>query len=415
MDWTHDQQKAIEVLNRGTSCFITGGAGTGKSTVMRQWIRESTHDSDSRKKLAVLASTGTAALMMGGRTFHRFFGLGIMEGGKEAVIERALKSSSLKSRIKKTHTVLIDEISMIGAQEWETAEAIARKVLGKGIPWGGLRIIVVGDFAQLPPVQKPWVFQSPTWHETDLRILELKTIVRSEESSWAKVMSELRWGQLSKSSLEILESRVQSLEAAHSGTRLFTRKFAVESYNQEQLNHLPGTPSVYSTLYVGKANRIDEIKKQAPIPEELVLKEKALVMFRNNDPEMRWVNGTLGYVVKLPSPSAYDEGEIEIELLRGKRVKVEKANFGLLDAEGEVIASAKNYPLNLAWACTIHKAQGATLDQLHVDLSGTWEHGQAYVALSRVRKLEQLTLEAWNPRWIIVDPLVRQYYSSLEV
>lgn len=149
-----------------------------------------------------------------------------------------------------------------------------------------------------------------------------------------------------------------------------------------------------------------EIKRQAPIPEVLFLKLVAIVMFRQNDPEQKFVNGALGTVVEMRNDA------VDVELMTGRRIKVEQTKFSLLDAEGNSVASAVNFPLNLAWVCTIHKAQGATLDQVHVDLSGAWEHGQGYVALSRVRRLEDLTLESWSPNFIKIDPVVRRFYEA---
>ncbi len=423
--WTQDQSRAIAVLREQQNCFLTGGAGTGKSTVIREWRKELAREmasdeedddakenskskkSDKKSGIAVLASTGTAAILLGGRTFHSFFGLGIMEGGIDAVVERALKHKGVSSRLKKTKLVLIDEISMIGGQEWEAAEQIARKVKGKSLPWGGIRIIAVGDFAQLPPVTKPWCFLSEKWGETDFAHLNLKTIVRSKDSEWNEVLNELRWGSISANANMILKARVKKVGETFQGTRLFARRNQVDRYNQERLNHLAGTVKEYPSVYMGVARKVDEIKRQAPIPEVLVLKEGAIVMFRHNDPEQRWVNGTLGTIAKM------GKEEIDVVLLSGRRVSIEPVTFSLLDAEGNAVATATNFPLNLAWACTIHKAQGATLDQVHVDLSGAWEHGQGYVALSRVRKLEDLTLEGWSPGFVKIDPVVRRFYDYI--
>jgi ATP-dependent DNA helicase PIF1 len=178
--------------------------------------------------------------------------------------------------------------------------------------------------------------------------------------------------------------------------------------NQERLKTLPGAGRAYNTIYMGQAQRIDDLKRNAPVPEVLILKEGALVMFRQNDPDYRYVNGTLGTVRKLA------DAEIEVELLSGKTIKAKQVSFSILDAEGQPLATATNFPLNLAWACTIHKAQGATLDRVHADLRGVWEHGQSYVALSRVRSMEDLTLEGLSlQKGFPVDPEVRSFYSRL--
>jgi ATP-dependent DNA helicase PIF1 len=412
MDWTPDQSQAIERLKSENNVFLTGGAGTGKSTVIREFIK-------NLEGAAVLASTGTAAILLGGRTFHSFFGLGIMEGGSEHIIERALKHRGIVQRLRKTKVILIDEVSMIGAPEFMTAEKIARRARANSAPWGGLRIITVGDFAQLPPVMKtlqgedfeasrPWAFLSETWRESMFDAAVLKTIVRSNDEYWNRILGEVRWGDLSPESVEVLQSRARSVPLDFQGTRLFARRNHVEALNQERLKMLGGAAKTYNTIYIGNAQRIDDLKRNAPIPEVLVLKEGALVMFRQNDPEYRYVNGTLGNVRKM------DDAEISVELLDGKIIKVKPFTYRVLDAEGTVLATASNFPLNLAWACTIHKAQGATLDRVHADLRGVWEHGQSYVALSRVRSMEDLTIEGLSlTRGFPVDPEVKSFYSRL--
>jgi ATP-dependent DNA helicase PIF1 len=412
MDWTPDQTLALKSLASENNVFLTGGAGTGKSTVIREFIK----DLDGA---AVLASTGTAAILLGGRTFHSFFGLGIMEGGTELVIERALRHKGIVTRLRKTKVVLIDEVSMIGGPELITAEKIARRARANPAPWGGLRVITVGDFAQLPPVVKaipsddfeasrPWAFLTETWRDTVFDAAVLKTIVRSTDEYWNRILGEVRWGDLSRESAEVLQSRIRSVPLDFQGTRLFARRMQVEMLNQERLKTLKGPHKEYNTIYMGNAQKIDDLKRNAPIPETLVLKEGALVMFRQNDPDYKFVNGTLGTVRKMT------DQEVSVELLTGKTINLKPTAFSVLDAEGAPVATATNFPLNLAWACTIHKAQGATLDRVHADLRGVWEHGQSYVALSRVRAMEDLTLEGLNlQKGFPVDPEVRSFYSRL--
>jgi ATP-dependent exoDNAse (exonuclease V) alpha subunit len=410
MEWTLDQTRALKVLSSENNVFLTGGAGTGKSTVISEFIKNC-------ESVAVLASTGTAAILLRGRTFHSFFGLGIMEGGSDAVVERALKHRGIVQRLRKTKTVLIDEISMIGANELMCAERIARRARVNSAPWGGLRVVVIGDFAQLPPVvrqipgqsdaERPWCFLSEAWREALFDPIVMKEIVRSRDSDWNRVLGEIRWGEIEEESFRVLKERVRPVPLEFQGTRLFARRMQVEALNQERLKTLPGSAREYPTIYMGKSQRLDELKRNAPVPEALLLKEGALVMFRQNDPDYRFVNGTLGTVVKLK------DNEVQVELFSGKTIDLKPATFSLLDADGEVLASATNFPLNLAWACTIHKAQGATLDRVHADLRGVWEHGQTYVALSRVRSASDLTLEGLSPQSFRLDPVVSGFYRSL--
>jgi ATP-dependent exoDNAse (exonuclease V) alpha subunit len=339
MDWTEDQSRALKILAGENNVFLTGGAGTGKSTVISEFIK-------NRESVAVLASTGTAAILLGGRTVHSFFGLGIMEGGADAVVERAVKHRGIVQRLRKTKTVLIDEVSMIGASELACAEKIARKARANSAPWGGLRVVVIGDFAQLPPVvraapgsepERPWCFLSEAWRDSLFDPVVLKEIVRSRDSDWNRILGELRWGEMEEASYEVLRSRVRPVPLEFQGTRLFARRAQVESLNQERLKTLPGSAREYPTIYMGNAQRVDELKRNAPIPEILVLKPGALVMFRQNDPDYKFVNGTLGRVVKL------QDQQIEVELLSGKTVELKSTTYSLLDAEGQVLASATNF------------------------------------------------------------------------
>jgi ATP-dependent DNA helicase PIF1 len=430
LNWTRDQQVAIDKLKTSSNVFLTGGAGTGKSTVIQNFLRNGI---DGSKTTAVLASTGTAAILLGGRTFHSFFGLGIMEGGIDYVVARATKHQGILQRLRKTDQILLDEISMIGSAEWMAAEKIARMARKRSAePWGGIRMVVIGDFAQLPPVvkpsmpspssdpyspllfsqewnqpEKPWCFLTETWHKSEFEAVNLKEIVRSNDAEWNEVLNELRWGEFNARAKEMLDSRLQRVPLDFQGTRLFSRRAQVDHLNHQRLHMLKGAIREYPTVYVGQAQKVDELKRNAPIGENLVLKEGALVMFRQNDPELRFVNGTLGTILRLK------ESEVQVELLKGGIIDLKPTSFSALDAEGEMVATATNFPLNLAWACTIHKAQGATLDLAHVDLRGVWEHGQSYVALSRVRSLQDLSIEGYSASGFKVDPAVKDFYRRL--
>jgi len=160
-------------------------------------------------------------------------------------------------------------------------------------------------------------------------------------------------------------------------------------------------------VYSGKAKAIEQLKKHSPLPDELFVKTNALVMLRQNDPKQRWVNGSTGYIRQI------SKIEISIELLNGRMIKIEPASFSLLDAEGIPVAAVTNFPISLAYAATIHKAQGMTLDRLMVNLNALWEPGQAYVALSRVIDPVHLRIEAWQEKSIKADPIVEKFYQSL--
>lgn len=398
-----DQQTAMELLNGPNNIFLTGAAGSGKSFLLKHYLKD--------KDIPILASTGAAAILVGGRTFHSFFGLGIMEGGLDATVERALKNKKLMKRLKKTSAVIIDEVSMLSGPTLRAAEMISRAALNSMAPWGGLRIIAVGDFAQLPPVNpfrqsKDWAFSDSVWYESDFVPIVLRQIMRSTDLDFLEVLRRVRNGIVDESVTHFLNARTQE-KPQGDFTRLFPHRADVENYNLKQLEEIRDQVHTFQTEYVGKEADIEKFRKHAPIADVLQLKKNALVMIRQNDPAGRWVNGSLGRIEKI-SPQ-----ELVIKLDRGRRIELEKTDFTLLDADGNPAVSARNFPVTLAWAMTIHKAQGTTLDQMHVDLRKIWEPGQAYVALSRVRSPQGLYIEGWSPRAIFCDREVVAFHRSL--
>jgi ATP-dependent DNA helicase PIF1 len=362
------------------------------------------------RSIPILASTGAAAILVGGRTFHSFFGLGIMEGGVEQTVKRAVSNKRLKKRLKKASAVVIDEISMISGPTLRAAERIARGCRENDVPWGGLRIIAVGDFAQLPQVnpfsrQKEWAFLDPVWQELDFRSIFLQKIMRTTDPRFLSVLNQVRCGKVDGFVSDFLDERMKCLPS-EDATRLFPHRANAEFYNPEKLQEINEPVQIFKTTYTGKETDVDSFKKHAPIPDLIHIKVGALVILRQNDPEGRWVNGTRGHVEKIK------ENHLKIKLEDGDRVDVERAEFTLLNAEGNPVVSARNFPVTLAWAMTIHKAQGTTLEQMWVDLQKIWEPGQAYVALSRAKNPTGLFIEGWNREAIFADPHVRAFHEE---
>lgn len=401
-----EQAAALELLRSGENVFLTGGAGSGKSFLIRHFMREL-----DAKEMPILASTGAAAVLLGGRTFHSFFGLGIMDGGPDATFARASKDTKLMARLRKVEGVIIDEISMIPGSALMIAEALAQKARESSLPWGGLRIIAVGDFAQLPPVAqsgpRDWCFLNSVWQQSGFQSVALSHNQRVDDSHFLNVLADVRHGMVTERVKEFLNDRVRVHDEDHPGTRLFPRKINAESFNQKKLNEIPEDEVTIESIYLGSEKHIEMLMKTAPVPVKLVLKIGCRVMFLQNDPTKRWVNGTRGVVTDI------QVDKIIVRKEGGREVQVDKTSFALQDAEGNVMASVIQFPLTLAYATTIHKSQGATLDDLWCDLSRLWEPGQAYVALSRLRKAEGLYLIGWSPRSIIVDPQVLHFYQAL--
>ncbi|MGZ3688986.1 MAG: RRM3/PIF1 helicase-like protein, partial [Bdellovibrionota bacterium] len=246
-----------------------------------------------------------------------------------------------------------------------------------------------------------------SWNRSRFEPAVLKTIVRTQDREFLDVLNDVRQGQVTPRVRDFLNSRLLPAGQEFEGTRLFPRRDMVENFNLSRLNALPGTARTFETTYTGSDRHIQDLRKVAPVPEVLHLKENALVMLRQNDPQGRWVNGSLGTV------AAIADHRLKIALWNGLEIELDKASFTLLDAEGMEVAAATNFPVNLAYATTIHKAQGMTLDKVLADLRNLWEPGQAYVALSRVRSPENLFLSGWTPSSIRMDGAVRDFYDAL--
>jgi len=402
------QDRALKLLEGKSNLFLTGAAGTGKSTLLRQFLKNR-----GPKTHPVLASTGAAAILVGGRTLHSYFGLGILEGGVEKTVERAVKNKRLVKRLEECDTVIIDEISMISGPTLHAAERIARKARGNSTPWGGIRVIAVGDFSQLPPVNpygtlKEWAFLDETWERTDFAPALLTEIVRTKDREFLEVLGQVRHGKITAQVREFLDHCQRRDRDEFAGTRLLPRREDVDRYNYTKLEAMKDKVRSFETEYKGKEAEIEKFRRNSPIGDVIHLKKNALVMIRQNDPDGRWVNGSLGHVTSIA------EDRINVELLNGYDAEISKVDFTLLDAEGNAVVTATNFPLALAWAVTIHKAQGTTLDSIWLDLRRLWEPGQAYVALSRARASKGIILEGWDERSIVADSMVQNFYRSLE-
>jgi hypothetical protein len=405
------QLEALEALRNKGNVFLTGIAGSGKSFLIHHFLRGL-----DESECPVLASTGAAAVLVGGRTFHSFFGLGIMQGGLEATIERALSNKRVVKRLAKTKKIVIDEVSMLSGQTLRAAETIASEARKSELPWGGIQVIAVGDFAQLPPVTqggaRDWAFLDPSWERSQLHYSMLRTSVRTKDEKFLEILNCVRQGRVDAEVAEYLDAHVISPkdEAGFEGTRLFPLRETVERFNLTRLEEVKGTLYQFITEYSGDERSVETLRKSGPVPDVLKLKAGAWVMLRQNDPLQRWVNGSLGQVESVDAA----KGKLRVTLVSsGYSVEVERATFNLLDAEGKEIASARNFPINLAYATTIHKSQGMTLDRVLVDLRNLWEPGQAYVAMSRVKTGAGLSLSGWTRSSIRMDAAVETFYREL--
>lgn len=401
--------------------LLTGKAGTGKSTLLSKFRATTT------KKVAVLAPTGVAALNVRGDTIHSFFKF------KPDVSLERIKRVSAKKRKEYAvlDAVVIDEASMVRADLFDCVERFLR-LNGRepGKAFGGVQVILVGDLYQLPPVVVPqdreiirakyaseYFFDSDAFKQVEFERIELETVYRQSDSEFIGILNAIRHNALSDEQLQLLNRQCSAVKAGGMDVTLTTVNRVADEINQRNLEALPGHAIRFSARINGHIKQ-----DQHPAPEALFLKEGAQVMMVNNDPKGRWVNGSMG---KVTGFGFYDEGKNQVEVLLEDGESVEVSPFRwdvskqVLDpTSGKVSAkslgSCTQFPLRLAWALTIHKSQGKTFDKVRLDLSqGTFAPGQLYVALSRCRSLEGLSLtKPVEKRHCLVDERVVKFMSA---
>ncbi|CAA6803414.1 MAG: putative helicase [uncultured Sulfurovum sp.] len=399
-----NQNTALNILKSGKNVFITGSAGTGKTYLLNlytQYLKE------RRVYPTIVAPTGIAASHLGGQTIHSFFSLGIRESIDEGYVEFLLEKKYLKTRFSKLKLLIIDEVSMISPELFSAMDLILRGFKSTDAPFGGVQVVISGDFFQLPPVsktpkEKRFAWQSPAWKALDLQTCYLQKKFRQDDDKLISILDDIRAGSISKSSERLLESRMGKELDISTPTKLYTHNVDVDRINLEELNKLDGVPKHFVCDHKGSEKNIEKIFKSSLVLEELVLKKGAVVIFIKNNPEEGYVNGTTG---KVESFSPIDNMPI-VRTTAGLKIKLDLEDWSLENDSGKVTATVSQVPLRLAWAITIHKSQGMTLDAAEIDLSKTFETGQGYVALSRIKNIEGLRLMGLNPMALRVDPLI---------
>lgn len=418
---SEDFRYALNQLEKtNTNLFITGKAGTGKSTLL-QLFRNTT-----RKNTVVLAPTGIAALNVGGQTIHSFFRF----PGK-MLLRRDIKKVRNRKLYQKIEVLVIDEISMVRADLLDHIDLflrINREILA---PFGGVQVVFFGDMFQLPPVvaneverqlilaryQSPYFFAAKVMAEIEMEMLELRKIYRQEARYFIRLLDAVRENKIDADDLEDLNERyIPNFESDDFYITLSARNATVNRINQRELSLIPLPIHEYQGSVKGNFN-----PKLFPTDLQLKLKLNAQVMFVRNDPDKEFVNGTIGKVVKLEEDQitvlVEEDGrrryinvkEIEWEI---KKYKVSQEDQNKIDTE--TVGTFKQYPLKLAWAITIHKSQGKTFDKVIIDLGrGAFEFGQTYVALSRCRTLEGIVLaRPIRPADILTDDRILDFYTQ---
>ncbi len=390
------QKQALDILKTGHNVFLTGPPGSGKTYLLNQYID---YLKKNKVNVAVTASTGVASThIVGGRTVHSWSGIGIKEKLAKKDLKSILEKNYLVDRIRKVSVLIVDEISMLHDYQFDMVDRICREVRVSIQPFGGLQIICSGDFFQLPPVQNRatrksrFVTESYIWPDADIKVCYLTEQHRHiADENLTRLLNDIRGRSVTEYTVKILLSRKnKEVNSKIKPTKLFTHNENVDVINQLELNKINEEEHSYLMGSEGEKKLVKILKKSCLAPETLVLKEGTEVMFLKNNFDKGYVNGTRGKVIGFNG----DNYPI-VETFDGQIITAMPARW-IIEENGVTNASISQIPLRLAWAITVHKSQGMTLDTAEIDLSKAFEKGMGYVALSRVKKLTGLKLQGFN-------------------
>ncbi len=384
---------ALEVMMAGESVLLTGPAGAGKTFTLNQFIR---YAKSEGKHVSVTATTGLAATHLGGTTIHSWAGIGVSDELASGFAEHMAKGR--KEIIEKTDVLIIDEISMLHDFRLDMVDTVCRIVRGRDEPFGGIQLIMSGDFFQLPPINRGdsraggFVVNSKVWQELDPAICYLEEQHRQDDEVLLDILNSLRSGELRRHHAEKLLERV-GIEPAEDEllTELHTVNIDVDTINDAKLDELDGDEIFYTQTTTGSEGYVENLQRSVLAPATLRIKKGALVMAVKNSLERKYVNGSLGTVIDFEKGTEYPV----VEFKNGKVVTMMPDTWELRDGDKKR-ASISQIPLRLAWAITVHKSQGMTLDAARIDLRKAFVEGMGYVALSRVKNLHNLYLLGIN-------------------
>ncbi len=412
---SNSQKLAFDAIMDGKNVFVSGSAGTGKSYLLNFLKKEL-----EGKNLQITATTGIAAINIGGVTLHSWANLGIEEYPIEKIAEKILspRGTNTRKKIQNTDILAVDEISMLSMETFEKVDRLLRIIRGKDEPFGGIQLILFGDFFQLPPVNSDnFCFESDVWNEAEIQTIILKEIFRQQNADFINLLNHLRYGVIDKNDINLLKSRFNlTNNGVIKPTILSTHNAIVEQINSEYLNNLSTKAMDYEAEFEGKADKIEILRKNCIAKEFLTLKVGCQVMMLKNTYQKEGIiNGSTGIVVDFSNKKHYPIVEFEngSELTIGPETW-EISNFNHNTGELEVLASMEQIPLNLAWAVTVHKSQGMTLDKAECDLKDAFAEGQIYVALSRVRDISGLFIKSFDVNKVKANRKILKFYKEYE-
>lgn len=404
------QKQALNVMRSGASVFLTGAPGAGKTYVLNEFILCARAEG---KEVAVTASTGIAATHIGGTTIHSWSGLGIRDQLLPGDRQRLRANEKLATRYKNTDILVIDEISMLHGGRLNMIDEVCKLLREDSRPFGGLQVIMVGDLFQLPPVTRgsdliDFAHSSTSWQELSPKICYINEQHRQESGHLLDVLEAMRSGEIEDWHGQLLNERLEHQPPTNEPiTRLYAHNVDIDAINHQQLSSLDGDSQVFNMKTSGTKAKREQLAKSILAPEVLELKVGAEVMFVVNNFKQKFVNGSRGRVI------SFHEGTPIVKLLSSQRtIRVEPHSWNL-NEDGKVRAEASQLPLRLAWAITIHKSQGMSLDAAQLDLSKSFTPGMGYVALSRVRSLDGLYLLGINQMAMSLHPEIHELDKEL--
>ena len=408
---TDEQDNIIEIFRGGNNIFFTGKSGTGKSYVLKKIVVEA-KEKWGEDKVGITSPTGSAAQLIGGQTLHSFMGIGLGKRSRYQLLETVRGAAETSKRLERCKVLVIDEISLLGPTLFEKIEFVARKIRKSSLPFGGIQVVVCGDFFQLPPVdtevkENMFCFESPLWDATFPYQVSLTKIMRQDDPEFIAMLSEVRQGFLGTLSLHILNRCHRPIRwDGETPLKIYPRRGDAELENLRMLDTL-NTESVSFKAQDG-GRRKEQLKKCSGL-KCLTLKIGAPVILIVNQPKLGLVNGSRGVVVGL------EAGQHPKVAFENGTVIVKPYTWSLDDECGGVVATRKQIPLLLGWGVTIHRCQGMSLDKAEVSLHGLFCHGQAYVALSRLRSLSGLRILPNHDHCLpATDNKVVEFYKNLK-
>ncbi len=414
--------KILNLLKRGDNVFLTGFAGTGKSYILNK-LKEK-----FKKELTITSTTGIAAVNVKGQTLHSWAGVGLCRNPVSKTVEKIRGRVSTLRQIINCKILAIDEISMLNIETFEYVNEVLKEIRENNEPFGGIQVLLIGDFFQLPPVdeesiERKYCFDSPLWEELNLKNVVLKKNYRQNEEDFITALAHMRTNCLEVEDVELLNRRNVDLDTSETDMlHIFSTNNEANQYNLAKFNRieepvrileaqdsvLRGNKHVYEDFTESEKYILEIFSKNCRAEKEIALKLGAKVMLLvNMDFNKGLINGACGTIM------GFNENSITIKFDNGVEANIPKNKFEYYYND-RVVAERMQYPLKLAYGITIHKSQGMTLDKLVVDCSRIFERGQAYVAMSRVKSLEGLYLKNFEPQKVLVDSHVAEFYQNIE-